>query len=815
MRLPLSCAALLALAAPIAAQSNAERVVNDAYTRSHDYDLVHQRIEVRNFDWDSTSLDGRVTTTLVALRAGLDSVILDAGKRLVVSRVVDARGTSLRSAAHGDTLVVYPARPLAFRDTLRFSIDYHARIDNGRGLTFIEPEGREHRPQQIWSQGEDHNNHFWFPTYDFPNDKMTWELAATVPRQYSVVSNGRLVTDRRNPDGTHTVTWRQDPRSATYLVSLIVAPLVKLADTWRGLPVEYYVYRADSNRARHLFGVTPDMIEVYSQLTGVRYPWAKYAQTTVADFFGGMENVSATTLIDWLPDERAYLDRPWYQWILIPHELAHQWFGDYVTLENWANMWLNEGFAEFLPGQYWRVKLGAHPEDDYYLDEYHQYLQIDQRRRMPLAALGSNNVYPKGALVLRMLLRYLGSERFWASLHLYLDRHALGNATSDDLRQAVLDATGENLDWFWSQWVYDAGHPRFVVTAAYDTTARKLTLTVKQTQTDSAKADSTGLAFETPKVFRMPVTVRVGTTGGDVVRRAELAAREQTIEVPGLASAPTMVVFDDGNTILKELTFDQPTPWLATQLQRDPDLWNRQWAIDQLGQRPADAAAVAALAEAATGADYFRTRAGAVEALGAVPAANTAAPLAAALRDTSAQVRRAGVAALGQLGGARAAELARATFQTDPSYEVRAAALTALVRADSTARDSAVAWGLATPSYQDVIQEAAYRIIAQTSDTAAIRRVEQRLATDHLAAHVLAALAARGSGHALDLLAARLNDNRPVVRRWVVEAFQFTLPRQLGVPRLQAVVGTLKYPDTRKDVETALQRLQKPATDDE
>ena len=805
----------LAIPASTAAQSNAERVANDAYTRSHDYDLVHQRIEVRNFDWDSTSLDGRVTTTLVALRPGLDSVILDAGKRLAVSRVVDARGTTLRSAAHGDTLVVYPARPLAFRDTLRFSIDYHARIDNGRGLTFIEPEGREHRPQQIWSQGEDDDNHFWFPTYDFPNDKMTWELVATVPRPYTVISNGRRVADRPNPDGTHTVTWRQDPRSATYLVSLIVAPLVRLADTWRGIPVEYYVYRADSSRARRLFGVTPDMMEVYSRLTGVRYPWAKYAQTTVADFFGGMENVSATTLIDWLPDERAYLDRPWYQWILIPHELAHQWFGDYVTLESWANMWLNEGFAEFLPGQYWGVKLGPRVEDDYYLDEYRQYLEIDRRRRMPLAALGSNNVYPKGALVLRMLQRHLGPERFWASLHLYLTRHALGNATSDDLRQAVLDATGENLDWFWSQWLYDAGHPRYAVTAAYDTAARKLTLTVKQTQTDSAKADSTGPAFETPKVFRMPVTIRVGTAGGDVVRRTELAAREQTIEIPGLRGAPTMVVFDDGNTILKELTFDQPTPWLATQLKRDPDLWNRQWAIEQLAQRPADAAAVAALAEAATGADYFRTRAGAVEALGELPGASVAAPLAAALRDTSAQVRRAAIAALGQLGGARAAELARTTFQTDPSYEVRAAALIALVRADSTARDSAIAWGLATPSYQDVIQEAAYRVIAQTGDTGAIPRLESLLATHRFAAHVLAALASRGSAHALDVLAAHLNDDRRAVRRWVVEAFQFTLPRPLGIPRLQAVVDTLKYPDTRKDVQTALQQLQKPGTDEQ
>jgi aminopeptidase N len=362
---PLLSLILLGVTVPLSAQaqSNAERVANDAYARSHDYDLLHQRIEVRNFDWDSTSLDGRVTTTLVGLRPGLDSVILDAGKRLVIRRVADGRGTVLRSSSHGDTLVVYPARPLAFRDTLRFTIDYHARIDNGRGLTFIEPEGREHRPQQIWSQGEDDDNHYWFPTYDFPNDKMTWELVATVPSAYRVVSNGRLAVDRRNPDGTHTVTWRQDQPSATYLVSLIVAPLVRLADTWRGIPVEYYVYASDSARARRLFGVTPDMIEVYSRLTGVRYPWAKYAQTTVADFFGGMENVSATTLVDWLPDERAYLDRPWYQWILIPHELAHQWFGDYVTLENWANMWLNEGFAELLPGQNWRVKLGAHAED--------------------------------------------------------------------------------------------------------------------------------------------------------------------------------------------------------------------------------------------------------------------------------------------------------------------------------------------------------------------------------------------------------------------------------------------------------------------
>src|SRR5205085_9203269 len=196
MRVSLACTLLCGLAVRAAAQSNAELVTDNADTRSHDYDLVHQRVEVRSLDGDPTSLDGPVTTTLVALRPGLDSVVLDAGRLLAVSRVADAAGAPLRSGVHGDTLVVYPARPVAFHDTLRFVIDYHARIESGHGLTFIEADGREHRPPQIWSQGEDHDNPFWSPTYDSPNDKMTWERLATVPQQYTVVSNGRLVADR-------------------------------------------------------------------------------------------------------------------------------------------------------------------------------------------------------------------------------------------------------------------------------------------------------------------------------------------------------------------------------------------------------------------------------------------------------------------------------------------------------------------------------------------------------------------------------------------------------------------------------------------
>jgi aminopeptidase N len=795
--------------APAAAQSNAERMANDRYTRSHDYNLVDQRIALRAFDWDSTSFEGRVVTTLLARRPGLDSVILDAGAKLRIARIADDAGRTLRFSTHGDTLVVFPAAPVAFGDTARFTITYHGKVENGSGLTFIQPEGRPHRPRQIWSQGEDHNNHFWFPTYDFPNDKMTWSLEATVPAGFTAVSNGALTVDRRNADGTRTMTWRQATPSATYLVSLIVAPLVKIHDAWRGIPVDYYVYREDSARAPRLFRRTPDMIDVYSSLTGLRYPWAKYAQTTVADFFGGMENVSATTLVDWLPDTRAYADRPWYDWILIPHELAHQWFGDYVTTENWANMWLNEGFAEFMPGQYWEKRLGRAAADDYYLDEYQQFMQIDARRRMPLAADGSNNIYPKGALVLRMLQRVLGPERFWASIHRYLTDHAYDNATTDDLRQAVLDATGENLDWFWDEWMYQAGYPELTVTATYDSAGSRLTLQVKQTQVDTATADSTGLRFVTPAVFRMPLTIRVGTRSGDVVQQAELNRREQTIVIPGVKSAPTMVIFDDGNAVLKTLTFEQPTTWLANQLERDPDLWNRHWVIERLAERRTDSTAAAALARAAVSADYFLTRAQAAEALDSAPPAIALPALERALRDTSAQVRAAALPPLATMGGARAVELARAMWSRDTSYEVRGRALQTLARLDSAGRHEVIVRGLATPSYRDAIANGAFGAIIQANDTSFIPQVDSAVGNAIEPSFVLAILGARGNARALDLLTGHLDDDRAAVRRWALIAIENALPDTLATARLQSVRDRLTHEETRRAVTEALVRLSK------
>ena len=792
-------------AAPAIAQqtsnTNLERITNDAYTRSHDYDLVHQRISIGDFNWDSLSFTGKVVTTLIAQRSSMDSVVLDAGAKLVIRAATGAAGGSLRTSRQGDTLVVHLAKPATFGDTVRFTIDYAGRVQNGRGLTFIDQ--RPHTPRQLWSQGEDMDNHFWFPTYDFPNDKATWDLDATVPAGYTAVANGALTSETPGAGGSRTFHWSQARPSATYLVSLIVSRLAKVHDTWRRIPVDYYVYPQDSALAWRLFHVTPDMIEVYSKLTGVPYPWQKYAQTTVADFFGGMENVSATTLVDWLPDARAYQDRPWYQYILIPHELAHQWFGDYVTTENWANTWLNEGFAEFMPGQYWAQKLGAHAEQDYYADEYHQFMGIEARRPMPLASMGSNNIYPKGALVLEMLEHYLGDDRFWAGIHRYLNDHAFGVATTDDLRQAFLDATGENLDWFWREWMYSAGYPAFTVTSKYDAQGHRLTLVARQTQRDSLKADSAGMRFVIPEAFTMPVTIRVGTTSGDIVPRAWIRQREDTIVVDNIASEPTMVVFDDGNRILKTLEFEQPTAWLATMLERDADLWDREWALSQLVKRPADAAAARAVASAMTSADYPYTRALAATAIDTFPADIALPAITKALRDTSAQVRAAAAGALAKIGGPQALTLARSAWQSDSSYTVRATALASLARLDSANRRALISQGLSTLSYRDAIQNAALIAILRGNDTSMIADVQRLIADQSLPARVLAAFAARGNQHALDLLVSNLNDDRSWVRKWTLDAFGALEPAR-RVAALEAALPHIVHADTKAALQRAI-----------
>jgi len=293
---------------------------------------------------------------------------------------------------------------------------------------------------------------------------------------------------------------------------------------------------------------------------------------------------------------------------------------------------------------------------------------------------------------------------------------------------------------------------------------------VRQTQVDTAKADSTGLRYSTPNVFRAPVSIRVGTAKGDVRSRVVLEQREQVVHLAGVRSPPLMVVFDEDNSLLKTLTFEQPTAWLANQLQRDPNVWNRAWVIQQLARRTGDSLAASALAKSARSADYYRVRAEASLALGNFDSKAALPALEVAVGDTSAAVREAAVAALGSIGGENAEAMALAAWKRDSSYEVRAQALRVLARIDSAGSLEVVRAGLTTPSYRNVIQTAAIDAAAQVADSAVVDGLEKVLGEQELAAVTLATLARRGDNAALSALVRHRDDKRAWVRRWVLEA---------------------------------------------
>jgi HEAT repeat protein len=232
--------------------------------------------------------------------------------------------------------------------------------------------------------------------------------------------------------------------------------------------------------------------------------------------------------------------------------------------------------------------------------------------------------------------------------------------------------------------------------------------------------------------------------------------------------------------------------------------------IAQLQGRTADTLAARALADAAAHADYFLTRVEAVDALGHFPATAAFAAVQSALGDTSAAVRTAALGALGRLGGERSAALARSRFASDSSYQVRAAAIRALVQSDSANARAVINTALAEPSYQDAIRNAALSAITATNDTSFIVALDQLVGSGsgQQPAIVLARLAVSGSAHALGVLRLRLDDERAVTRRWALQGFRFGMSRPMALEQLRAAVDGLTRADAKQAVRDAIQALE-------
>ena len=695
------------------------------YARDRLVDVRHIKLEIR-IDPQAQRIEGTASTTFTPINDGLRHVEYDAVEMEISDVRIEGRRNRPAYTYDGAHLRIELGGARKAGEELTTVVSYAA--SPRRGLYFVEPdEAYPDKPVHVWSQGQDEDSRHWFPCFDFPNELATSEVLVTVPKPMTAVSNGRLVRVRDLGE-ERSFHWRQTVPHVAYLLSVAAGDFDEIKGKVDGTPLQYYVAKGRSAEGRRALGRTPDIIRFFNERIGIPYPYVKYAQVVVADFiFGGMENVSATTLTDTiLHDRRAH---PEYGDVvdgLVAHELAHQWFGDLLTCRDWAHGWLNEGFATYFDALFTEHRRGVDAFRHQMRVNAQTYLQADaQRYRRPIVSgvynepidLFDRQFYEKGSWVLHMLRFQLGDELFWKAIRHYAAKHRGGNVTTPDLQRAIEQATGRNLDAFFEQWVYGAGHPKLTLAFEWDDSAKQAKLTVKQTQSTE---------HDTAEVFRTPVEVDFALGRSSQSFRIQLTEREQSFYFP-LPERPKMVRFDPGGWLLKTVEFKRSQEMLLHQLKHDDDILGRIDAAKELAKL-ATKEAVEALQQAVLHDAFWGVQAEAARGLGSVGSTAALEALLACLNVEHPRARRGVVSALGEFRdeppvhrGARAAEtLERVLDEGDPSYYVEADAAAALAKTRSPRAFAALERALEKESHNEVIRVRTFAGFGELRDERAL-----------------------------------------------------------------------------------------------
>lgn len=652
-------------------------------------DLVDTRLDVK-FDYQKSYLYGKEWVTLKPHFYATDSLRLDA-KGMDIQQIAMVKAGKLvpLKYIYEDSLYLHIKLDKKYKGGEQYVvfIAYTSKPDllhdkpgqklDGKGLYFVNPRGTEaDKPTQIWTQGEAVASSCWFPTIDEPGQKTTQQLSMTVPSKYTTLSNGLLISQKTNADGTRTDTWKQKLPHSPYLFMMAIGDFKIYKDKWRNKEVNYYLEPKYFPYAKAVFGQTPEMMEFFSKALGVDFPWEKYSQVVVRDYpLGAMENSSATLLGEYVQKSPWQLvdDPNGTGGTTIAHELFHQWFGDLVTCESWSNETLNESFAVF-GEKYWNEKkYGKDDGDDKRYEELQAYLNNKSAPNQNLVpfyysdseGINGSNIYDKGGLVLHMMRSYLGDDAFFKGLGLYLKTRSFKSGEVQDLRLAMEEISGKDMNWFFNQWYYGAGHPILDITYKWDESTKTEQVFIAQNQQG--------------QIFQLPVAVDLYVGGKAVRHHVWLSQAKDTLTFK-LAGRPDLINVDAEKILLAEKTDHKTLTELVYQYHHAPLYMDRFEAFQAAVGQPKTAEGHQILV-AALNDKYHGLR---IKAIRAIKADNkdlfsAALPILAGLvkNDPNYPVRAAAITLLSKTNSLAHKGLYLSSL-TSPSYSVRAAALTAL-----------------------------------------------------------------------------------------------------------------------------------------
>ncbi len=547
-------ALLLLISVPaVSAQTGLERNAHGMYrsqavssTTLHAYNVLNYNLYMDWYDalsgktlgnTGSYGYYGRMDITFApSLSNPLDSIQLNSNPFYLHIDSVISGGTRLSAYQRGEKLTIFLSSPLSSPDSSSVGIYYHEinpgvapspdSLQRGFYLYFGGNKTNAVYPSTVidtvaYTMSEPSDARDWMPCYDEPWDKAYCRISVRVPNGFTAASNGTLASKVNNGDGSTTFNWRENYPIATYLMCATAARYAVIQKDYipspgDTIPVQYYAYSGDSLQAVEGAGCNIDSViswmKFYTSLYGP-YPFHKYGMTGVQPFqYGGMEHQTITTMnLKYEFDRRD-----------VAHELAHQWWGDMVTLGTWKDIWLNEGFATYSEAMQLQHQSQAAFEDEmlYYASQF--FVEDSTQKRYAIYAPPPGYIfglaeYYKAAWVLHMLRSIVGNTTYFDIMRQYRADYEYGNAVTADFIAVVDYVTHSDMNWFFNEWIFQAGYP--VYTHSYSQAGDSVSVTVNQIQSGSL-------------VYRMPMDIGIYSGGKLTVQSVNDASRSQTFKLP-------------------------------------------------------------------------------------------------------------------------------------------------------------------------------------------------------------------------------------------------------------------------------------------
>lgn len=567
--------------------------------REKTHNLVHTKLKV-DFDFAKKTMNGEAWITAKPHFYSTNSLTLDA-KAMLIHKVSINEKTVLYSYDNNEFLRIQLPKTYQRNEEFTVYINYTAQpekvhqkgsaaITDAKGLYFINADGLDkNKPTQIWTQGETESSSCWFPTIDAPNQKSTQEIYITVPDKFVTLSNGKLISQNKKGN-VRTDYWKMDEKHAPYLFFMGIGEFEIIKDVYKNISVDYYVEKEFAPYAKAIFGLTPEMIGFFESKLGVAYPWNKFSQIVVRDYVSGaMENTTAV-----VHGEQAYqksgqlIDENVHE-NTIAHELFHHWFGNLVTSESWSNLTLNESFANYSEYLWREYKYGKTDAEMHYFEQVLAYKegQSEDKNLVRFHYTDKEDMfdlvsYNKGGAILHMLRNYLGDEAFFLGLKTYLNEYKFQAAEVHQLRLVFEKITGKDLNWFFNQWYFGAGHPTIDISYDYNTLRKTVTVNIVQLQTSP---------------FQFPLAIDIFENGKRQRHQVFVEGKDASFSFP-YTSQPNLIQVNADGVLLCDINENKILREYIFQLKNADNFQHRREALLEVAKKQEDKDAFAAMVSA-------------------------------------------------------------------------------------------------------------------------------------------------------------------------------------------------------------------------